>query len=402
VTAAGPRPPEARAFGMLALLGAAVLLAMGGWFAGSALAAGLMVEWELSASQAAWLTSAVQLGFVAGTLGAAVLNLPDLVPGRWMFAGAALLAAAANGLLLLASGLPAALASRFLVGLFLAGVYPPAMKMASTWFRQGRGFAIAVVVGALTVGKASPYLVEALGGLGAGAVVGSTSGGAVVAALMVAAGYRDGPWAVPARPFSWRLAGDVLRGREMRLATAGYLGHMWELYAFWAFVAGYWQASLAAAGRPAGPSAVAGLAFASIAVGVVGCLWGGRAADRIGREPVVIGAMAVSGTCAVLSAAVFGGPLILVLPVILAWGVSVIADSAQFSALVTEVAPPHAIGTALTLQVAAGFLLTMGTIQLMPPLVEGLGPRWAFPFLALGPLGGVLAIRRLRALRIRS
>lgn len=389
----------ARPFAMLGLLGLAQLLAMGGWFAGGALAGELREAWDLTSSQAAWLTSAVQLGFVAGTLVAALLNLADLVPGRWYVAANALLAALANAALLVFPSFTGAILTRFLVGAFLAGVYPPAMKMAATWFRQARGLAIGVVVGALTVGKATPYLVETLGGLSVEAVVGGTAAGAALAAVLVAAGYRDGPWAFPRRPFSWRLAADVLRVREMRLVTAGYLGHMWELYAYWAFVATYWGASLAAAGSPASPRSVSGLAFGSIAIGVVGCIWGGVAADRVGRERVVLWSLGASGGAAILSAVVFGGPMALVLPVMLLWGVAVIADSAQFSALVTEVAPPHAIGTALTLQTSAGFLLTMAAIQSMPPLMDAWGPRWAFPVLALGPVAGIAAIRRLRALR---
>jgi MFS family permease len=385
---------------MLGVIGLAELLGMGGWFAGGALAGELQALWSLTPSEVAWLTSSVQLGFVVGTLAAAILNLPDLIPGRWYFSANALLAAAANAALLLLPSYPAAVATRFLVGVFLAGVYPPAMKMASTWFRESRGFAIGTVVGALTVGKASPYLVEALGGLGVAAVVRSTALGAAAAGVLVALVYRDGPWAFPRRPFSWRLAGEVMRAREMRLVTGGYLGHMWELYAFWTYVAAYWAASLAAPGLgPAGSREVSGLAFGSIAIGVLGCFWGGRAADRHGRERVVLWSLAVSGTCAVASALVFGQPLILALPVILLWGVAVIADSAQFSALVTEVAPAHGIGTALTLQVSLGFLLTMAAIQLMPVLVGALGTRWAFPFLALGPALGFGAIRRLARLR---
>jgi predicted MFS family arabinose efflux permease len=176
---------------------------------------------------------------------------------------------------------------------------------------------------------------------------------------------------------------------------------MWELYAFWTYIAGYWAASLAVRSGAEPPErTVAGLAFGSIAIGFVGCLWGGRAADRFGRERVVNWSLAVSGSCAVLSAAVFGASLLLVLPVIFVWGVAVIADSAQFSALATEVAPPHAVGTALTLQTSLGFLLTMLAIQLMPALIGGLGARWAFPVLALGPAAAIVAMNTLRRLRL--
>ncbi|MGE0440991.1 MAG: MFS transporter [Gemmatimonadales bacterium] len=396
---AGPAAGSGRApLAMLALIAAAELLGMAGWFAGGAAAHELAARWQLSGVQVAGLTSAVQVGFVAGTLLAAVLNLPDLIPSRWYFAVSAVLAGAVNAGLLVVDSYPAALVTRFGLGLLLAGVYPPAMKMAATWFRDRRGFAIGTVVGALTVGKASPYLVEALGGLSLEAVVGSTSLAALGAGLLIAAGYRDGPHAFPRRPFSWRLVGEVARVRELRLVTGGYLGHMWELYAFWGFIAAYWAASLAAGGHDAAPTRVAGLAFASIAIGVVGCLAGGLAADQLGRARVVIWSLVASGAAALLSAVVFGRAPAVTMVVIAVWGIAVIADSAQYSALVTEMAPAHAVGTALTLQTSLGFLLTMVAIQFVAA-AGGPATRWAFPALAAGPAAAIVLVRRLARLR---
>ncbi|MGH7559817.1 MAG: MFS transporter [Gemmatimonadales bacterium] len=384
---------------MLGLLAVAELLGMSPWFAASAAAPELRSLWGLTAGQAAWLTSAVQLGFVAGTLAAAVLNLADLWPGRRYFAGAALLAAAANLALLAVDGFGAALALRCLTGFALAGVYPPAMKMAATWFQAERGLAIGAVVGALTVGKATPFLVEAMGGARLEPILLSTSAGAAVAALLVAAAYRDGPFAFPSRPFDWRLAGTVARLPELRLVTGGYLGHMWELYSYWAWIAAFLAASVAARGAA---TETGGLAFVAIAIGAVGCVWAGRVADRIGRERVVTWSLATSGTCALLVGFAFGRSLWILLPIVLVWGVAVIADSAQFSALVTEVAPAHAVGTALTLQTSLGFLLTLVTIQLVPPVVELVGWRWAFGMLAAGPVVGIACIGRLARRRSSS
>ncbi len=386
---------SSRPWVMLGLIAAVELLGMAGWFAGGAVAHHLAPAWGLTASEAAWLTSAVQLGFVVGTLTAAVLNLADVIPARWYVAGAAVGAAVANGSLLWVADYGTALSTRFLLGFCLAGVYPPAMKMAATWFKDRRGFAIGTVVAALTLGKASPYWVEALGGLSLEAVIGSTAVAAALAGLVVGVGYRDGPFAFPARPFSWQLVGQVLRIRDLRLVTAGYLGHMWELYAFWSFVAAYWAASLPGVG----PRFVAGLAGLSIAVGALGCVGGGLAADRIGRERVVLWSLAVSGTAAVASALVFHGPGWLRLVVILVWGIAIIADSAQYSALVTELAPPHAVGTALTLQTSMGFLLTMAAIQMVAG-VGGPATPWAFPLLAAGPALGFLAIRSFAGRRV--
>ena len=387
---------------MLALLALAELLGMSLWFAGSAVAPQLAERWQLSPAETGWLSTAVQLGFVAGTAAAAILNLADVLPSRFYFAGAALAAAVANALLVAAPGYRAALACRFLTGGLLAGVYPPAMKMAATWFRARRGLAIGTVVGALTIGKATPYLVHALPGAGTSLVVLSASAAAAIAALLVAGGYRDGPVPFPRRPFSWSLVGAVLRERDYRLVLGGYCGHMLELYSYWVWIPAFLGASVAAAAAARGtaPGAaaelVALLSFAVIAVGALGCVWGGVAADQIGYARLTVIAMTVSGSCALATPAVFGRPLALLVPVVLLWGASVVADSAQFSTLVTRVVPSHAVGTALTLQTSLGFLLTTVSIQLVPPVVAAVGWRWAFPMLAVGPALGIAAIRRLR------
>ena len=389
---------------MLALLAVAELLGMSLWFAGNAVAPMLRAQWQLSGSQVAWLTTSVQLGFVVGTAVSAILNLADIVPAARLFCVSALLGAAANAALLGASSYEAALATRFATGVFLAGVYPPAMKMAATWFRAQRGLAVGTVVGALTVGKATPYLVHAVPGAGVASVLFAASGGAALAGLAVLLLYREGPFAFPRRAFSWSLVHTVSLERRWRLAMGGYLGHMGELYSFWTWIPSFVAASIAA---HTGAAVVAGshgdavasvLAFAIIAVGGVGCVWGGIVADRIGRERLVMAAMMVSGTCALLVGLTFGRSLWLLAPVALVWGFFVIADSAQFSVLVTEGVPPHAVGTALTVQTSLGFLLTTITIQIVPPLVARVGWAWAFPILALGPAFGVWSIRRLLAL----
>jgi MFS family permease len=385
---------------ILALLATAELLGMSAWFSASALAPQLSELWHLSESEAGWLTTVVQLGFVVGTAAAAALNLADIIPSRFYFAGAAVLAGTVNAALLVAPSYPAALVLRFATGVCFAGVYPPAMKMIATWFKDGRGLAIGTIVGALTVGKATPYLVHGLREVGVAPVVVVSSGGAFAAALLVALFYRDGPHAFERRPFSWGLVGIVARSREVRLATGGYLGHMWELYAMWTWLATFLAMSFAARGQAAGggPSV---LAFIAIAAGGVGCVWGGWLADRIGREKLAARAMWVSGACALAVGACFGGPAWLLAAVAIVWGVSVVADSAQFSALVTELAPPHAVGTALTLQTSLGFLLTMASIQLVPHVAGWIGWRWAFAVLAIGPVLGIHYIGRLRRLRGR-
>lgn len=392
---------------MLAILAIAELLGMSLWFAGSAIAPQLQQRWGLNGSQVGWLTTSVQLGFVAGTAVVAVLNLADILPSRVLFAMAALLGAASNAALLAASGFGVAVVTRFACGFCLAGVYPPAMKMIATWFKARRGLAVGTIVGALTVGKATPYLVHAFPGAGVASIILAGSISAVVAALLVWFGYRDGPYPFTPRPFSWALVATVVRQREWRLATGGYLGHMFELYSYWTWIPTFIIASAAARdirlGTPgeANFALISLLAFGTIAIGGLGCLWGGLVADRIGRERLVMIAMAASGACALLIGLTFGRSWWLLAPIALAWGFFVIADSAQFSVLVTESVPTHAVGTGLMVQTSLGFLLTTLTIQLVPPIVAATGWRWAFPLLALGPAAGIAAIRRLLTLKGR-
>jgi MFS family permease len=387
---------------MLALLAAAELMGMSLWFTASAVSPRLEALWGLTPAQAGWLTGAVQLGFVAGTAAAALLNLADVVPARAYFGVSALLAAAANAGLVVAGGYGPALALRFLTGLFLAGVYPPAMKMVATWFRSARGLAIGTVVGALTVGKALPYLLRAAHGLPWQGVVLAASAGAVLAGALVAAGYRDGPFPFARRPFSWSRMGGVAHDRRTRLAIAGYLGHMWELYAMWTFTAAFFADFYAARGAPAAQAAAWSgvVGFAVIAAGGAGSVLAGRWADRLGRARVTIWAMAASGACALAMGWLLHAPALLAVPVALAWGFAVVADSAQFSAIVTEVAPEHAVGTALTLQTALGFLLTSVTIAAVPPLRAAGGWPLAFGMLAVGPALGIVAMRRLRKVAV--
>ena len=373
------------------------------WFTASAVSPQLQLLWQLSDQQTGWLTAVVQLGFVAGTAVAAVLNLADVIRSRPYFAVSALCGALVNALLIVAPGYAIALLLRFLTGFFLAGVYPPAMKMIATWFQSARGLAIGTVVGALTLGKATPYLTRALGGGELELVVLLASASAVVAAALVGFGYREGPFPFARRPFSWRLVGTVIRHPPTRLATGGYLGHMWELYAVWTWVPAFLAASALALGNAAPARIwVDVAAFGAIGAGALGCVLGGWVADRIGRARWANGAMTVSGACCLGAGFLFGGPFWLVVAVAWIWGFFVVADSAQFSALVTEVAPSHAVGTALTLQTSLGFLLTTVTIQAVPAIVDAAGWRWAFPVLALGPAFGIMAMAQMQNTRLKS
>ncbi len=289
--------------------------------------------------------------------------------------------------------------ARFSTGLFLAGVYPPGMKMMATWFVQNRGLAIGALVGGITVGKAVPYLIRAFD-IGANFVVLSASVGALLGGLMIALWYREGPHVFERRAFSWSLVGTVVRHRPTRLAIGGYLGHMWELYAMWTLIAVFFFDYFRTSETVSTSASWSGvIAFLVIGAGGLGCVLAGKWADRVGRERVTIWSMAISGSCALIMGWLLHAPLPVAAALAVMWGFAVVADSAQFSALVTEVAPRHAVGTALTLQTCLGFLLTAFTIWLAIELHEQFDWRVAFGMLAIGPVLGIVAMVRLGRLR---
>ena len=366
----------------LTLLSIAELFGMALWFSGSAVVPALSREWNLSSSQVSWLANAVQFGFVAGTLLSATLNLADIITTRHLFAICALLGALTNAFFgLYAHDPQTASVLRFLTGVCLAGVYPPGMKLMATWFRGRRGMALGVLVGALTLGKATPYLVNAIG-----------SSNWRLNVLFVS----DGPHALPPASFDLTQIVKVFKNRGVRLASFGYFGHMWELYAMWIWIPVLIRASVTAQSR--NPIFAEIGSFLVIGAGAIGCVVAGLVADRVGRTVVTSWAMAISGSCCLLVGFFYGGSVLPLLLLAVIWGASVVADSAQFSSCVTELGDPQYVGTALTLQMCIGFLLTTISIELIPKVVDLVTWRYAFIILAPGPLLGVLAMLRLRSL----
>ena len=378
----------------LILISVAILFAMALWFGVSAVAPQIAKEWKLDPSATAWLTLSVQLGFVAGTLISATINLADIIRPRNLIALCALLGAAANAAFAFgAHDLKTAIVLRVITGACLAGVYPPGMKLIATWFREGRGVALGVLIGALTLGKGSPYLINAVGSSNWRINVFVASILAALSAMVVVAFVREGPYALPNQPFDITQAGRVFANRGVRLANFGYFGHMWELYAMWTWAPVMIRASLAASGDPPVWAEVA--SFVVIGAGAIVCVVAGRVADRVGR-PVVAGtAMAISGACCVIVGFLYGGSPVLLLILAAIWGATVVADSAQFSASVTELGDPRYVGTALTIQTCIGFLITTISIRLIPLLVDRLTWRYAFAVLAIGPVLGIIAMMRL-------
>lgn len=382
---------------MLLLVAVGQFFGMTLWFSATAAAPALAAELGLTSSGTAWLTMAVQAGFVAGTLVSALFSLADMLNPRRLFAIGCIAGAVANAAIPFATGASTVIVLRACTGVALACVYPPGLKIAAGWFLDRRGTALGILVGALTVGSAFPHLLA----WGAHAVdwrvlMWVSSALALVGGIVVFSAVRDGPYVTAAAPFDPHAAREVLRNRGVRLATLGYLGHMWELYAMWGWIAAFAAASLTMRGI-ATPRLGSLVAFIAIASGAVGCVLAGRWADEWGKARVAGWAMIVSAACATLTIVVFGAPLPILLAFAAVWGFSVVADSAQFSALVSELSPRTHVGTALTLQTCAGFLLTMASLRLLPAIAGITGWRWAFLVLVPGPVLGALAMRRLRA-----
>ncbi len=387
---------------MLAVVSAAQFLGMTLWFSATAVTPFLIADFNIAPAQAAWLTMAVQAGFVAGTLLSALTNLADVLnPRRLMFLGS-IAGALANAAVVVAPGAAAVIGLRFLTGASLALVYPPGMKLIAGWFREGLGLALGLLIGALTLGTAFPHLLSAVVSDGWRPPMLIVSALAVIGGTLVLLMVRDGPYVSATAPFDPQAIRKVLSSRGARLATLGYLGHMWELYAMWTWVAVFAAASFAASGMIDASRAGSVAAFLAIGSGAAGCVLAGGHADRIGKARVAMWAMIVSAACAALTLVVFGGPPVLLYALIVVWGFAVVADSAQFSALVSEHAPRDHVGTALTLQTCVGFLLTMVTIEALPRLAQATSWQSASVLLVPGPLLGAWAMYRLQSLHSDS
>jgi len=381
---------------VLAILSVAIVLSMTTWFSATAIITELRQAWGIDGPAAAWLTNAVQIGFVVGALGSSLLNIPDIVPARWLMAGSACVAAAVNLALLIVPSGEAAIACRFVTGIALAGIYPPALKVISTWFVKGRGLALGIVIGALTLGSAFPHLLRAItSNLNWQVVVAATSTMTLFGAFLMGRYALEGPHRYARATFDPRQIGRVLRNRPVMLANIGYFGHMWELYAMWGWFLAFAQAALNHQQIDISYASI--ITFVVVASGVLGCVLGGLLADSVGRTLTTAGMMLLSGTCALIIGFTFDAPIWVFLLVSIVWGITVIGDSAQFSAIVTEVGESSSVGTALAFQLGLGFALTVVAIRIIPDLVAALGGwQWSFLILAPGPFIGVAAMLLLR------
>ncbi|MCP3989358.1 MAG: MFS transporter [Actinomycetia bacterium] len=382
--------PVAEQRRQLVILASALVLAMSTWFSTAAVLGQLRHDWHLSDTAGAWLTIVVQIGFVAGAGVSSVTNLADRIPPRRLLLVGAVGAAATNAMVVLGDSFTIAVVARFATGAFLAAVYPPSLKAMSSWFRIGRGLALGVMIGALTVGSALPHLLNALGGFSWKPTLLIASGLTVVGGVVAETLGRDGPFISKSSAFDPAQIRAILAEPRFRLASAGYFGHMWELYAMWAWIAAFYGDVFEST------RAASLVAFAVIAVGAAGSVHAGFISDRLGRADAAALALRWSASVAVVIGFLVDAPLPIVVGVGLVWGYWVVADSAQFSTIVTEVTDTRYLGTALTLQLAIGFALTVFTIFLVPVVRDELGWGWAFFLLAPGPLLGAWAMRRLR------
>jgi MFS family permease len=381
----------------LAVTGVAVILSMTTWFSATAVTPELVIAWSLSPGAASWMTNAVSLGFVVGALGSSLIALADRMSLTRLMCWASVLAALFNAALLLEPGVYAAVFLRFLTGAALAAIYPPAMKFIATWFRTGRGLAMGAMVGALTLGKSMPHLVKAIGaGLDWKVTVATTSVLCLVSALIFVLALREGPYPFARTKVDLGQFGAILKNKPVMLANCGYFGHMWELYAMWGWFLAFSAAAIDGGGWNLNASI---LTFAVIALGAPGSLMAGWLADRIGRCNTTILMLAGSGGSALLIGLFFDAHPGLFLIIALFWGLTIVSDSAQFSAAVSELADQDFVGSTLAFQMSVGFAISIFTVWLVPQIVEWTGSwRWSFLILVPGPIFGAISMWRLKAM----
>lgn len=385
---------------VLGIISLAELFALSIWFSASAIVPELEKQWNTNSFWGGWITGAVQVGFVVGALISASYSLADRFNPRKLFAAAALMGSLANGLFIFCDGMAVGLVLRFFTGIALAGVYPVAVKLVSLWFPRGRGLAIGILIGSLTMGSALPHFIVAfMSDFNWKWIIAVSTILAFISSAIMLLVLPDPPaQAKSASAISWKMLTKVIRNKPVMLANYGYFGHMWELYAMWTWIPSFLYASMLPSYH-AQDAILIGTTVSFLVIGVsgaIGCILGGWFADRFGRTLSTMISMAISGSCALIIGFTYQQSFFITMIVAVIWGVFVIADSAQFSAAVTEVSEPEYMGTALTFQMAIGFLITVLSINLISVLPDFIGWKWTFSTLAIGPLFGIVSMLKLR------
>lgn len=364
------------------------------WFAGNAILPSIQTSWGLPDNAIANVTSAVMLGFIAGTFLFALFSVADRFKSSHVFLSCAVLGAVSNiAILVLPQSYLLLLLGRFFTGFFLAGIYPVGMKIASDWFSGNLGKALGYLIGALVIGTAFPHLLNYLGtGLSWRAVLIGTSALALIGGLLTFFLVGDGPYRKTGSRFEPQRIIDVFKIKDFRSAAFGYFGHMWELYTFWAFL----PFILTFYNQQHNSEINVSLwTFIIMASGVIGCVTGGISSLKIGSAKVAYRFLLASGILCLLSPLFFIVPPFAFLGLLIIWGIAVIGDSAQFSTLNAQTAPPEFKGTALTIAVSIGFLLTIPSIQLLGFLSEQIDTKWLLLTLVVGPIFGLIYTKRL-------
>ena len=388
----------------LVWIGLSELFALSLWFSASVIAPELIEVWNLSSNSEAWLSTSVPIGFVIGALFSSYFGVADRFNPRKVFAVSVFLGAIFNALLILVDYAFFGILLRILTGITLAGVYPIAVKILSQWFPKKRGFAIGILIAALTLGSSLPhFVIMFFSSLNWKLVIICTSVLALLSAIIVTYILEDAPVMSEKSPFSLKLIKKVVTNKPVMLANYGYFGHMWELYAMWTWLPAFLTASFSAYSPEFPHWFIALSSFISIGIaGGIGCVVGGLISDKIGRANLTIISMFISGICSILIGFTFGQFIWITLIICMIWGMSVIADSAQFSAAVSEMAEVDYVGTALTFQMCIGFLITIFSINLIPIIQRIIGWEWVFTILAIGPILGIIFMVKYRRYEVNN
>lgn len=364
------------------------------WFAGNAIITDLQRNWGLAEQSVGYITSSVQLGFIVGTLVFAFFAVADRFSPRKVFFWCSIAGAIANILVLISpESLLGLLFLRFSTGCFLAGIYPVGMKIAAGWYEKGLGRALGYLVGALVLGTAFPHLLRSMGTeLPWQQVMVGVSVLAVCGGVLMLLFVPDGPYLPKGSTFNPRALAVIFRSRAFRASAFGYFGHMWELYTLWAFIPVWLLAYVQDTNTGL---SVSFWSFVIIATGFIGCAGGGLISEKTGSAKVAATQLFISGVCCLLSPLVFNAGMVIFIVFLVAWGITVVGDSPQFSALNAANAPREYVGSALTITNSIGFLITVFSIEMVNALLPLLGPQMIFWLLIPGPVFGLMALRPL-------